>query len=337
MSAVKDITIVGAGPVGLFAMFQSGLLSLTAQIVDAQPVVGGQCIEVYPEKNIYDVPGYSNIKSADLIGSLYHQASAFFSDNSYNLSFKVVSIEKKDGLFFLTSSNGSQVVSRTVILSVGNGTFEYNKLPLQGITNYEGRQILYSITKPEIFRDKIVTIVGAGDTAIDWALLLVDIARQVNLVHRRDKFRCLPSNQQKVFTLSQEGRIKLYTPYQAVAVSGESDLKSVSIQNINDSSNINIATDYLLPFFGMVPCMKYVEQWGVETINGRIIVMPNECKTNINGIYAVGDAVLYPNRHKLILTGFSEATFACYKILNQLKYTHNFTHSTSMSKLFESR
>ncbi|ETO91435.1 MAG: pyridine nucleotide-disulfide oxidoreductase family protein [Candidatus Xenolissoclinum pacificiensis L6] len=340
---VKDVTIVGMGPIGLFAMFQAGLLSLSVQAVDAQPIVGGQCQELYPNKNIYDIPGYRKIKAGDLISSLFDQASLFFDKgHDYSLSYRVDSIVNKDDLFFVYASDGRCVVSRTVILALGNGVFEYNKIPVLGIDQYENRQLFYSISDLEMFRGANVTLLGAGDTSIDWLLAMVGVVANINLVHRRSKFRCLPVNQDRVFQLAQESKINLYTPYQIHGFEESTSLEEkrierIIIKNIQDNTIKTINTDYIFPFFGMVSHMKFVQDWGIKTNGDRIIVQPNECQTNVKGVFAVGDAVNYNNRHKLILTGFAEVTFACYKILEMLKNGTNFTHSTSMSHLFESQ
>lgn len=329
----KDVAIIGAGPVGLFAVFQCGMLGLSTIVVDALDDLGGQCTALYPEKPIYDIPAYPEITGANLIGSLVKQAEPFASD--YLLSRQVVALEKKqDGeqeYFILETSKGDTLKVKSVLIAAGAGAFGPNRPPLETIEHYEGHSVFYYVKDPKRFYGEDVVIAGGGDSAIDWAVALAPNTRSLTLVHRRDKFRASPSMVEKMRALSAAGKITLKTGFQLSGLDGEGlDLKNVILRTL-DGQEERIEARYLLPFFGLANDLGPISAWGLQSDNKDIHVDPLTQETNIKGVFAVGDICFYPKKLKLILTGFSEVATAAHEIRSYLNpdQSFHFEHSTT--------
>jgi thioredoxin reductase (NADPH) len=306
-----DIVVIGAGPIGLFTIFQAGMLKMKCHVIDSLEVIGGQCSALYPEKPIYDIPAYPEISGAKLIESLEKQASPFLP--VFHLNQQVTKVERQaDGTFCIVTSKENIIKAKVVIIAAGCGAFGPNRPPLDNIEKYEGSSIFYAVVNPKKFKDKRVVIAGGGDSAVDWAIILADIAKSVSIVHRRNKFRCAPENSDKLAALHRQGKIHIETPYQLHSVDGDGvDLKSVSIIDL-DNNIKSIEADVLLPFFGLSMDIGPIVEWGLNIEKKHISVNPSNMETNIKGIYAVGDIATYLGKLKLILTGFSEVAMACH-------------------------
>jgi thioredoxin reductase (NADPH) len=313
-----DIAIIGAGPVGLFAIFQCGMLGLSATVIDSLPDIGGQCTALYPEKPIYDIPGFPNVAAGDLIAQLEAQAAPF--RPQYVLGQQVVGLKKLSNgdNWSLTTSAGMTVVARAVIIAAGAGAFGPNRPPIDGLHEYEGKSVFYMVRRREDFRDKRVVIAGGGDSAVDWALSLVDVAASVKLVHRRDQFRAAPESLSRLRLLAAEGRVDLVVPYQLQRIQGQNGQISGVIVHDFDGVEKTLAADILLPFFGLAASLGPIADWGLDVAHHHIPVNPATAETNLSGIYAIGDIVSYSNKLKLILTGFAEAAHAAHAAYRQL-------------------
>lgn len=324
-----DLVIIGAGPVGLFTVFEAGMLKIKSHIVDSLEIIGGQCSALYPEKPIYDIPAHPSILASELVEKLEEQAKPF--NPTYHLNQSVDKIAKTDDGFTVETSKNTQIDCKAIIIAAGCGAFGPNRPPLVGIEEYEGKSIFYSIREKEQFRDKNVVIAGGGDSAVDWAIVLADIAKKVYVIHRRDKFRCAPESLEKMKEIANSGKIELVIPYQLDGLKGEGgNLKEVLVKDF--SGNIKaLEADYLLPFFGLAMNLGPILDWDLNITKNHIKVDPHSMQTSKPGIYAVGDIASYKNKLKLILTGFSESALAChdiYKIVYPDQLFH-FEYSTS--------
>jgi thioredoxin reductase (NADPH) len=304
-----DVVIVGAGPVGLFAVFECGMVRLNCHVVDVLDDVGGQCTALYPEKPIYDIPGFPRVAAAELIVRLRAQAAPF--KPVYHLGEQVQALEQQTGGFWrLTTSKGTVIQARAVIVAAGVGAFGPNRPPLPGIEAYEGKSVFYYVTHRENFRGKRVVIAGGGDTAVDWALSLSEVASHVSVIHRRDKFRAAPESEAKLKALAKAGKIDLVVPYQLQGLEGAGgQLTAVTVESL-DGGTRKIEADVLLPFFGLSMSLGPIADWSLALERNQIVVDPATSSTSKSGIFAVGDVVAYPGKLKLILTGFSEAAIA---------------------------
>jgi thioredoxin reductase (NADPH) len=322
-----DILIIGAGPTGLFAVFEAGLLKLKCHILDALPQAGGQLSELYPKKPIYDIPGFPEVLAGDLVNNLMEQIKQF--EPGFTLGERAETIDKQeDGSFIVTSNEGTQFHSKVVAIAGGLGSFEPRKPLIEGINFYENKGIKYFIKDPEEFRDKRVVIAGGGDSALDWSIFLSDVASEVTLIHRRNEFRGALDSVEKVQELKDSGKIRMITPAEVVGLNGAEHIESV-VLNENGAER-TIPTDYFIPLFGLTPKLGPIGNWGLE-IEKNAIKVDNalDYQTNIPGIFAIGDVNTYPGKLKLILCGFHEATLMCqaaYQIINPgkryvLKYT----------------
>lgn len=316
-SSIVDVAIIGAGPVGLFAVFQCGMLGLRCAVIDSLPDIGGQCTALYPEKPIYDIPGFPNVAAGDLIANLEAQAAPF--NPAYLLGQTVLGLDKMaDGGWALETSLRNRIQARTVIIAAGSGAFGPNRPPLDGIEAYEGTSVFYMVRRREDFRDKRIVIAGGGDSAVDWALSLSDIASKVMVVHRRDQFRAAPESLTRMRTLAAAGKIDLVVPYQLHGLDGvDGRLHTVQIRDL-DGNVRALEADMLLPFFGLAASLGPIAGWGLDIDRHHIVVDPATSATNIPGIYAIGDIVAYSHKLKLILTGFAEAAQAAHAIYRQL-------------------
>ena len=304
-----DIVIVGAGPVGLFAVFECGMVRLKCHVVDVLDDVGGQCTALYPEKPIYDIPGFPRVAAAELIVRLRAQAAPF--KPVYHLGEQVQALEPETGGFWrLTTSKGTVIQAKAVIVAAGVGAFGPNRPPLDGIEAFEGKSIFYYVTQREAFRGKRVVIAGGGDTAVDWALSLSEIAAKVSVIHRRDKFRAAPESEARLKALAKEGKIDLVVPYQLQGLEGANGQISAVIVSSLDGALKKIEADMLLPFFGLSMSLGPIADWGLALERSQVAVDPATLATSKPGIFGVGDVVTYPGKLKLILTGFSEAAIA---------------------------
>jgi thioredoxin reductase (NADPH) len=304
-----DVIIVGAGPVGLFAVFECGMVRLKCHVVDVLDDVGGQCTALYPEKPIYDIPGFPRVEAAELIVRLKAQAASFHP--VYHLGQTVESLEPATGGFWrLTTSAGTVLQARAVIVAAGVGAFGPNRPPLEGIEAFEGRSVFYYVTQREKFRGKRVVIAGGGDTAVDWALSLAEIAGRVSVIHRREKFRAAPESEAQLKRLVAAGKVDLVVPYQLQSLDGaDGRLTAVNVATL-DGVEKKIPADVLLPFFGLSMSLGPIADWGLALERNQVTVDPATAVTSKPGIFAVGDVVTYPGKLKLILTGFAEAAIA---------------------------
>jgi thioredoxin reductase (NADPH) len=323
-----DIIIIGAGPTGLFAVFEAGLLKLKCHLIDALPQPGGQCSEIYPKKPIYDIPAYPEILAGDLTDKLMEQCKQF--QPGFTLGERAETIDKQeDGSFIVTTNKGTQHKAPVVAIAGGLGSFEPRKPLIDNISDYEDKGVEYMIKEPEIYRDKNVVIAGGGDSALDWSIFLADVAKSVTLVHRRNEFRGHLDSVEKVQELKNLGKIDLITPAEVTAIKGDGEVEAVEITK-KDEDPITVKTDHFIPLFGLSPKLGPIANWGLE-IEKNAIKVNNalDYQTNIPGIFAIGDVNTYPGKLKLILCGFHEATLMCqaaYQIINPgkryvLKYT----------------
>lgn len=324
-----DVVVIGAGPVGLFAVFECGMVGLSCHVIDSLDAIGGQCTALYPEKPIYDIPAYPKIQAAELIAQLQEQAGAF--NPVYHLGQQVQGLEKSGDSWSITTAKGISIKAKAVVIAGGAGSFGPQRPPLEGLEHYEGRSVFYAVQSREKFRDKTVVIAGGGDSAVDWAISLAEIAKKVHLVHRRDKFRAAPATLGKLHGLAASGRINLMVPYQLTALSGDNGQLEQLIVSDMDNKQVVIEADVLLPFFGLATSLGPVAEWGLSLDRHHIVIEPTTAATSVSGIYAIGDIATYPNKIKLILTGFAEAAqaaHAVYRQINPSKELH-FEYSTT--------
>ena len=307
-----DILIIGAGPTGLFTVFEAGLLKLKCHIIDALPQPGGQLTELYPKKPIYDIPAFPEVLAGDLVDNLMEQIKPF--EPGFTLGEKAENIETlEDGSFIVTTDQGTKHHAKVIAIAGGLGSFEPRKPPIANIANFERKGVEYMIKDPEVYRDKDVVIAGGGDSALDWSIFLADVASSVTLVHRRNEFRGALESVDRVKELKDMGKIKLITPAEIVGLNGDEHLNSITIRkNNNPQEDFILETDYFIPLFGLTPKLGPIADWGLE-IEKNAIKVNNalDYQTNIPGIYAIGDVNTYPGKLKLILCGFHEATLMC--------------------------
>jgi len=308
-----DVAIIGAGPVGLFAAFECGMLKLSSLLIDALDAVGGQCTALYPEKPIYDIPAHPAIEAGDLIGNLERQIEPFQVPRL--LGRRVEGLEGKAGAFVLTTDQGDVVHAKAVIIAAGAGAFGPNRPPLEGLAAYEATgAVQYYVRRKEDFRGKRVVIAGGGDSAVDWALALNGIAASIQVIHRRAKFRAAPETAAQLDAAAKSGAIELVIPYQLHALQGEAgQLTHVDVADL-DGKTRALPADVLLPFFGLSMDLGPIAGWGLELARNHVTVTPATCETSTPGIFAIGDVAHYPGKLKLILQGFSEAAMAAHAI-----------------------
>lgn len=305
-----DVAIIGAGPVGLFAIFECGMLKMRSHVIDALDMVGGQCTALYPEKPIYDIPGHPAIDAADLIDKLSEQAAPFHP--VYHLGQQVMTLTKNGDGFTLGLSGGETIEAKAVIVAGGCGAFGPNRPPLDGLEQYEGKSVFYMVKRREELRGKRVVIAGGGDSAVDWAIALAGVAAQVMVVHRRDKFRAAPEMAARLKSLAGSGEVELVVPYQLSALEGANgQLSAVIVKDLDDKPR-KLEADVLLPFFGLAMNIGPIAEWGLGVEKSHINVEQATCQTSVPGIFAIGDIAHYPGKLKLILSGFAEAAAAAH-------------------------
>ena len=308
-----DVAIIGAGPVGLFAAFECGMLSMRAALMDALPEVGGQCTALYPEKPIYDIPGLPAIAAGALIGQLEQQVAPFAPPRL--LGRRVIGLAGSPGDFTLRTDTDDEVQCKAVLLAAGAGAFGPNRPPLDGLAEYETTGcVQYLVKRREDFRGRRVVIAGGGDSAVDWALSLKDVADRVFVVHRREKFRATPETAAKLSAAHGRGELDLVIPYQLHALHGTGGaLEGVEVATM-DGERRHLDADRLLPFFGLSMDLGPISAWSLELERGHVTVHPATCETSTPGVFAIGDVATYPGKLKLILQGFSEAAMAAHAI-----------------------
>ena len=311
-AAETDVAIIGAGPVGLFAVFQCGMLGLRCHVLDALGEVGGQCAALYPEKPIYDIPAFSRIDAAELIERLREQAAAFVP--VYHLGHPVERLTPLANGRFRLETAAASVEAGAVVIAAGVGAFGPNRPPLPGIEGFEGTSVFYLVTRRESFRGRRVVIAGGGDSAVDWALSLAEVADAVMVVHRRAKFRAAPESVARLERLAVAGRVELVVPSQLHALEGEDGrLAAVVVDDLRGGTR-RLAADVLLPFFGLTQELGPIARWGVALDKHQIAVDPATAMSSVRGIFAIGDIASYPGKLKLILSGFAEAALAAHAL-----------------------
>lgn len=307
-----DVLVIGAGPTGLFCVHQLGIIGLKCEVVDNLDKIGGQCIELYPDKPIYDIPAIPVCTGEELTNNLIKQIKPF--KTNFHLSDRVEEVKKDKNNWMIKTSKGKEFKSSSIIIAGGVGSFEPRKFPVKECEKFEGKQILYSIKDKNAFKNKTVSIFGGGDSALDWAIEL-SIDSKVQLIHRRDEFRGAQASIDKVKELSKEGKIELLTKYQLKSVDGNNKIKSISVKH-DDGTVKKIETNYVLGFFGLIMKLGPIVNWGLNLDKKHIPVDTERFETNQKGIFAIGDICTYPGKLKLILSGFHEGALAargCFK------------------------
>jgi thioredoxin reductase (NADPH) len=324
-----DILIIGAGPTGLFAVFEAGLLQLKCHLIDALGQAGGQCSELYPKKPIYDIPGFPEVLAGDLVDNLMQQIAPF--QPGFTLGERAETLERtEDDFFIVTTNKGTQHKAKVVAIAGGLGSFEPRKPEIEGIERFEDKGVAYLIKEPEQYRGKRVVIAGGGDSALDWSIFLANIASEVHLVHRRNEFRGALDSVEKVIELRKAGKIKVYTPSEVNEIKGKDALEAIVLENVQTGLSTEIACDAFIPLFGLTPKLGPLADWGLE-IEKNAIKVDNtyDYLTNIEGVYAIGDVNTYPGKLKLILCGFHEATLMCQSAYQRIhpdkKYVMKYT------------
>ena len=324
-----DIIIIGAGPVGLFTVFEAGLLKLKCHLIDSLPIAGGQCAEIYPKKPIYDIPGHPSILAGELVNKLMEQIKPF--KPGFSLGETAAEIEKTDdNQFIVTTKQGTKHQAPVVAIAGGLGVFIPRKPPINNLIDFENKGVAYIIKDPEIYRNKKIVISGGGDSALDWALFFANnFSSKVTLVHRSQSFRAHLDSVQQAMTMAENGKINLLLDSEVVNLNGNGKLENIVVINKADDKTC-IETDYWLPLFGLTPKLGPIANWGLEIEKNAIVVNnATDYSTNIDGIYAIGDVNTYPGKLKLILCGFHESTImvqSAFKKIhpnknNVLKYT----------------
>jgi len=325
-----DIIIVGAGPVGLFAIFQAGMLKMKAHVIDTLPAIGGQCSALYPEKPIYDIPGYPAIDAQCLIDKLAEQASPFAP--TYHLEQRVEKLVKNaDHSFTVTTSSGTEISAKAVIIAAGCGAFGPNRPPMHNLEAFEGKSVHYMVAKREDFRGKRVVIAGGGDSAVDWAISLCELTEKLYVIHRRPKFRCAPESAAKLDALAKAGKIEMVIPYQLDSLEGANGQISHVVVKTLEGEERKLEADVLLPFFGLSMELGPIAQWGLNLDTSRIAVKPSSMESSTPGVFAIGDMAHYEGKLKLILCGFAEAamaTHSAYALVHPGEALH-FEYSTT--------
>lgn len=304
-----DICIIGAGPVGLFAVFEAGLLKMRCHLIDVLPQVGGQLSEIYPHKPIYDIPGYPTVKAQELIDKQMEQIAPF--NPTFTLGERVEELKKQDdGSYHVIGSEGTTIHCQVVVIAGGLGCFEPRKPDLNGLEKFEKNSVHYMVRNPEHFRDKKVVIAGGGDSALDWTVFLAEIAKELTLVHRSDSFRGAPDSADKVYQLAKDGKINLLLSHNLVELQGNGSLQSIHMTN-KQKEDVIVNTEYFIPLYGLSPKLGPIGNWGLNIDKNAIEVNTFDYSTNVERIYAIGDINTYPGKLKLILCGYHEAALMC--------------------------
>ena len=327
-----DVVIVGAGPTGLFCAHQLGIIGLKCEIVDNLDKIGGQCIELYPDKPIYDIPAIPECTGEELTNNLIEQIKPF--NFNFHLNDRVQELKNENEKWIVKTLNGKEFLSPNIVIAGGVGSFEPRKFPTKSADQFDGKSVLYSVKDKTIFKDKSVVIFGGGDSALDWAIELSKTSK-VTLIHRRDEFRGAQSSVDKVKELQKQNKIELLTKYSIKDVKGNGNLESVEIKH-DDGNNKEIKADYVLGFFGLIMQLGPILDWGLNIDKKTIPVNTENFETNKKGIFAIGDICTYPGKLKLILSGFHEGALAargCFKYARpDEKYRFEFTTASNTIK-----
>lgn len=311
-----DVIIIGAGPVGLFTIFQAGMLGMKCHVIDSQEVIGGQCITLYPEKPIYDIPAHPKIMGEELIKQLELQAAPF--NPIYHLNQQAIELKEQDGIFEVNTSKNITIKGKVIIIAVGAGSFGANKPPLADIEKFEDKSVFYFVNNRNSFKDKEIVIAGGGDSAVDWTISLSEIAKKIYLVHRRDKFRAANESLRQLKNLADSGKIELVIGYQLDYLQGKDGiLEKVGVKDLHSNTRL-LTANILLPFFGLKQELGPISNWGLNVRLHHIEVEPPYFQTNIPNIYAIGDIAHYTGKLKLILTGFAEAASSLHHAYSRI-------------------
>ena len=323
-----DCLIIGAGPVGLFAVFELGILGLTAHVVDNLDKIGGQCAELYPDKPIYDIPGLPECTGQSLIDNLLDQIKPF--KTKFSLNERLDAIEKVDNNWLATTSSGQKILTPNIFIAAGVGSFEPRKIPIDGIEKFESNGLAYSIPDKSYYKDKNIVIFGGGDSALDWTVELSKIANQISLIHRRDQFKAVEHTVKQMRKLVELGKVNLYTKYQIETIEGNKKVEKVVIKD-NEENLKSILCDEILVFHGLKMELGPINDWGLNLDEKQIKVNTADFQTNLEGIFAIGDINQYPGKLKLILSGFHEAALASQTAFKRAKPDENlvFRYTTS--------
>lgn len=330
-----DIIIIGAGPVGLFAVFEAGLLKLRCHLIDALPQAGGQLTEIYPKKPIYDIPGYPSVLAGELVQNLMKQIEPF--KPGFTFGERAETIEKQeDGRWLVTTIKGTKHLAPVIFIAGGLGSFEPRKPPIDNIAQFEDKGVEYFVRNPEFYHNSRVVIAGGGDSALDWAIYLSKVAKELTLIHRRTEFRGAPDSVEKIQYLANKGKIKLITNAQVVGLNGNGQLNGVVIQHDTEGEFV-LETDHFVPLFGLTPKLGPIADWGLAIDKGAVEVNTFDYSTSVPGIFAIGDINTYPGKLKLILCGFHEGALMAQKahgyVYPDKRLTFQYTtSSTSLQK-----
>ena len=324
-----DVLIIGAGPVGLFTVFELGQLGMRSCVVDSLEDIGGQCTALYPDKPIYDIPAYPSVTAGELINNLKKQIDPF--KPILLMNQKVNELKKHKDFYSVKTSTNNIIESKCIIIAAGNGAFGPNKPPLKNIDSFENKTIFYHIRDKSKFRKKTVAIAGGGDSAVDWAIELSKTSKKIFFIHRRNKLRAIPQNVEVLYDLENEGKIEMMIPYQLDSIEGKNGIIDHLIIKNMDEEKKKLEVDYFLPFFGLSTNLGPIKDWELELEKNILKVKQETCETNLNGIFAIGDVCSYPGKLKLILTGFSEAAIASHNCFNKInpEKTLHFEYSTT--------
>ena len=324
-----DVLIIGAGPVGLFTVFELGQLGMKSCVVDSLEDIGGQCTALYPDKPIYDIPAYPSVTAGELINNLKKQIDPF--KPTLLMNQKVNELKKHKDFYIVKTSTNNIIESKCIIIAAGNGAFGPNKPPLKNIDSFENKTIFYHIRDKSKFIKKTVAIAGGGDSAVDWAIELSKTSKKIFFIHRRNKLRAIPQNVEILYDLENKGKIEMMIPYQLDSIEGKNGIIDHLIIKNMDEEKKKLEVDYFLPFFGLSTNLGPIKDWELELEKNILKVKQETCETNLNGIFAIGDVCSYPGKLKLILTGFSEAAIASHNCFNKInpEKTLHFEYSTT--------
>ena len=324
-----DVLIIGAGPVGLFTVFELGQLGMKSCVVDSLEDIGGQCTALYPDKPIYDIPAYPSVTAGELIDNLKKQIDPF--KPTLLMNQKVNELKKHKDFYSVKTSTNNIIESKCIIIAAGNGAFGPNKPPLKNIDSFENKTIFYHIRDKSKFRKKTIAIAGGGDSAVDWAIELSKTSKKIFFIHRRNKLRAIPQNVEILYDLENKGKIEMMIPYQLDSIEGKNGIIDHLIIKKMDEEKKKLEVDYFLPFFGLSTNLGPIKDWELELEKNILKVKQETCETNLNGIFAIGDVCSYPGKLKLILTGFSEAAIASHNCFNKInpEKTLHFEYSTT--------
>jgi len=326
-----DVVIIGAGPVGLFTVHQLGIKGLKTEVIDNLNRAGGQCIELYPDKPIYDIPAVKECTGEELTKQLLEQIKPF--KTNFHFGERVEQVTEDNDFWIVKTNKDKSFKTKNIIIAGGVGSFEPRKLPLKEAEKYEDKNIFYSISDKNQFKNKKVSIFGGGDSALDWALELSKISK-VTLVHRRKEFRGAPHTLNQIKKLAKEGKITIKTPYQLVSIEGDKVIKSIGIKD-DDEKLVKLETDCILSFFGLIMKLGPIAEWGLNMDKKTINVNTENFQTNKKGIFAIGDICTYPGKLKLILSGFHEGALASVECFKRARpnETYRFQFTTSSKEI----